>query len=296
MKICCVGISTLDRIFTVDALPTEDGKYFASNYKEQGGGPAATACVACARLGADAHMIARVGDDATGKAIIDELKDEKVVVDHMVVINGALSTQASILVDKEGSRVIVSYPSPSLVKSAKPLEAVDFSAYDLILADVRWHEGTKYAFQKAKELNIPTLLDADVTDQDIHDIVALATHCVFSHPGLLKFAKKDNVDEALKYAATVCPNYVYVTLGSKGVKYLEGSTILDQQGFKVDVVDTTGAGDVFHGAMAFAVASGYKIVKAIRFASACAALKCTKAGGRSGIPTFAEINKFLETH
>ena len=106
MRICCVGISVLDRIFTVDALPKEEGKFFASAFKEQGGGPAATAAVALARLGAQVDMIARVGDDATGRTIVDELAREGVGVDTMRINKGAQSTQASILVDKNGNRII----------------------------------------------------------------------------------------------------------------------------------------------------------------------------------------------
>lgn len=280
MKICCVGIATLDRILNVDTLPKEDGKYFAHGYKEQGGGPAATACVACARLGAQVDMIARVGDDSTGKVILEELKNEKVNVDKMVVIKDAISTSASILVDNEASRIIVSYPSPTLVKDPSSLEKIDFSQYDMVLADVRWHEGTKLAFSKAQKLGIPTLLDADVTDQDIHDIVKLATHCVFSKPGLKKFAKTEDLDQALAYAQQQCPQNVYVTLGADGVNYLDQGQIKHTDGFKVNAVDTTGAGDVFHGALAFA--------------QACSALKCTKPGGRDGIPTFAEVETFLQ--
>lgn len=293
MKICCVGITTLDRIMSVDFLPSKDGKYFAHGYKEQGGGPAATAAVAIARLGAEVDMIARVGDDATGKVIIDELVSEKVNTDHMVVIPGATSTSASILVDNEASRIIVSYPSPSLVADPSALEKIDFSSYDMVLADVRWVEGTRYAFEQAKKHGVPTLLDADITDKDIGELVGLATHCVFSKPGLQKFAKTEDIDAALDYAQTICPNSVYVTLGADGVNFLDNGQRYHKNGFKVNAVDTTGAGDVFHGAMAFALCDGKNKEDAITFAQGCSALKCTKPGGRSGIPNKAEVDAFI---
>lgn len=293
MKICCVGISVQDRIFNVDQLPTEEGKYFANKLTEQGGGPAATAAVACARLGIEVDMIARVGDDATGKAIITELNQEKVGTDKMCIIKGATSTQASILVDNSGNRVIVSYPSPSLIYDIKNLESIDFSQYDVVLADVRWTEGAKKAFELAKKHNIPTVLDADVTTQSIEDLVALADHSIFSEPGLKMFTGIEDIQEGLKLASNKTDGKVYVTLGSKGYSYLNCDKIIHVDGFKINVVDTTGAGDVFHGAFAVALCKKFDTAKCLQFSAATAAIKCTKSGGRAGIPTFQEVENFL---
>ncbi len=292
MKICCVGITTLDRIFTLDTLPVEEGKYFASNFKEQGGGPAATAAVAIARLGAQADMIARVGDDATGSAIIKELQDEGVNTEHMIVIKGATSTQASIFVDKDGSRIIVSYPSKSLVPDASALEKVDFSAYDMVLADVRWPEGALMAFTLAQKAGVPTLLDGDITPQSIDELVKLSSHAVFSKPGLLKYANMEDPMQALRHAGSNTKGRVYVTLGADGYCHLDCDTIKHSKGFKVNVKDTTGAGDVFHGALAYALCDGMGTDDALRFAAAVAALKCTQPGGRSGIPGLEQVKKF----
>ncbi|WP_281758062.1 PfkB family carbohydrate kinase [Succinatimonas hippei] len=292
MKILCVGISVQDRIFSVDSLPKEEGKFFARNFKEQGGGPAATAAVACARLGINTDMIARVGDDVTGEGIIAELKSEGVNVEKMRVIKNAISTQASILVDKKGNRIIVSYPSPSLDIDASFMDAIDFSQYDIVLADVRWHEGALKAFELAKKAGVPTVLDADTTPQPIDALVKLSSHAVFSKPGLIKFTECLDINKALKIAEDKTDGRVYVTLGDDGYSYIENGIIKHKNGFKVKVVDTTGAGDVFHGAFACALCLGYEIEPALKFAAATAALKCTKAGGRSGIPTINEVKEF----
>lgn len=296
MKICCVGITTQDRIFSLENLPHEDGKYFARDLKEQGGGPAATAAVACARLGAQVDMIARVGDDSTGKGILTELEQEGVNTSTMVIIEGATSTQAAIFVDKEGSRIIVSYPSPSLIADPKLLEKIDFSQYDMVLADVRWHEGALKAFELARAAGVPTLLDADTTPQPIDELVALSSHAVFSRPGLIKFAGTEDIDAALEYAAKKAAGEVYVTLGAEGYAFIECGKIVHIPGFKVSVVDTTGAGDVFHGAYAYALSKGMEKRGGLKFAAATAALKCTKQGGRSGIPSCAEVDEFCKNH
>lgn len=296
MKICCVGITTQDRIFTVENLPLGEGKFFASALKEQGGGPAATAAVAAARLGIEVDMIARVGDDATGKGILAELEHEGVGTSHMRVIKGAISTQAAITVDKDGNRIIVSYPSPSLTPDASFMDEIDFSQYDVVLADVRWHEGALKALTLGKAAGVPTVLDADITPQPINELVALSSYAIFSKPGLVKFAQTDDIDEALRSTAAIESGNIVVTLGSDGYKYVQNGTIVHTSGFKVKVVDTTGAGDVFHGAFAAALCLEKPQTEALKFAAATAALKCTKAGGRSGIPTREAVEDYCRSH
>ena len=297
MKICCVGISVQDRIFSLDSLPGTEGKYFAKSFNEQGGGPAATAAVTCARLGADTDLIARVGDDSTGKGIVAEIAAENVNTNNMIIVPGATSTQASILVDTHGHRIIVSYPSPDLPSTPAALENIDFSQYDAVLADVRWHEGALKAFYLAKKAGVPTVLDADVTPQPIGELVALASHSIFSEPGLKKFAGTDDLNEALCFAASKTEGRVYVTLGDAGYSYVKKDKIRSATSFKVDVVDTTGAGDVFHGAFAYALCCPEMSTgERLRFAAATAALKCTKQGGRSGIPDLNEVKKFCSEY
>ena len=294
MKICCIGIAVQDRIFTVKNLPQNEGKFFANNFREQGGGPAATAAVAIAKLGGEVDMIARIGADATGKAILEELEQYGVGTQYMRIIDGACSTQASITVDSQGKRIIISYPSPSLIPDADFLDHIDFSQYDLILADVRWHQGALKAFEIAKKLNIPTVLDADITDQPIDELVALSSHAIFSEPGLKKFTKLEDIDSALKKASVLTSGQVYVTLGENGYKFLDNSEIVHKLGFKVNVVDTTGAGDVFHGAFSYALGLKNNVVDCLNFAAATAALKCTKPGGRTGIPSYDEVKYLIQ--
>lgn len=296
MKILCAGIAVLDRIFTVDKLPAGEGKFFATDFKEQGGGPAATAAVACARLGLPVDMIARVGDDPTGKTILSELEDEHVGTGNMRVIAGALSTQAAITVDRQGSRIIVSYPSPSLIPSADFMQNIDFRQYNAVLCDVRWGQGALQAFRQAKEAGILRVLDADITDEPIDALVSLATHAVFSCPGLARFAGTEDRDKGLEYAAQHCGGEVIVTLGADGYAFLENGKIVRMPGFKVKAVDTTGAGDVFHGAFVSALTLGMSQREALRFAAATAAIKCTKSGGRSGIPDRKTVEGFLAVH
>ncbi|WP_148569847.1 sugar kinase [Leclercia adecarboxylata] len=292
-RIVCVGITVLDRIWYLDDLPKEGGKYVAKDYTEVGGGPAATAAVAAAKLGAEVDFIGRVGDDDTGRRLLAELESLGVNTRYTRVVKGARSSQSAVLVDASGERVIANYPSADLPATADWLKEIDFSQWDSVLADVRWHEGAKQAFTLARQQGVPTVLDADVTPQDIAELVALSDHAAFSAPGLKRLTRIDNPLDALKKAQTLTNGHVYVTQGCEGCYWLEKGELCHQPGYAVEVVDTTGAGDVFHGALALSLAQQMPSSEAVRFASAVAALKCTKPGGRAGIPDCDQTRSFL---
>ncbi|HGG5247953.1 TPA: sugar kinase [Salmonella enterica subsp. enterica serovar Paratyphi B] len=293
VRIACVGITVMDRIYYVEGLPTEGGKYVAKRYTEVGGGPAATAAVAAAKLGAQVDFIGRVGDDDTGNSLLAELESLGVNTRYTRRYTQAMSSQPAIMVDAKGERIIVNYPSPDLLPDADWLNDIDFSQWDVVLADVRWHDGAKQAFTLARQAGVMTVLDGDITPQDISELVALSDHAAFSEPGLARLTGMSEAIDALKKAQMLTNGHVYVTRGSEGCNWLEKAAVRHQPGFTVEVVDTTGAGDVFHGALAFGLASGYAIEEAVRFASGVAALKCTRPGGRAGIPDCEQTRSFL---
>ncbi|EHB8847575.1 sugar kinase [Salmonella enterica subsp. enterica serovar Alachua] len=293
VRIACVGITVMDRIYYVEGLPTEGGKYVAKRYTEVGGGPAATAAVAAAKLGAQVDFIGRVGDDDTGNSLLAELESLGVNTRYIRRYTQAMSSQSAIMVDAKGERIIVNYPSPDLLPDADWLNDIDFSQWDVVLADVRWHDGAKQAFTLARQAGVMTVLDGDITPQDISELVALSDHAAFSEPGLARLTGMREAIDALKKAQILTNGHVYVTRGSEGCNWLEKAAVRHQPGFTVEVVDTTGAGDVFHGALAFGLASGYAIEEAVRFASGVAALKCTRPGGRAGIPDCEQTRSFL---
>jgi len=292
-RIACVGITVLDRIWYLADLPKEGGKYVANNYTQVGGGPAATAAVAAAKLGADVDFIGRVGDDDTGSRLLAELESLGVNTRFTRIFKGARSSQSAVLVDASGERIIANYPSPDLPAEADWLQDIDFSQWDVVLADVRWHDGAKQALTLARQQGVTTVLDADITPQDIADLVALSDHAAFSAPGLQRLTQIAEAESAVKKAQTLTNGHVYVTQGKDGCYWLEKGALSYLPAFKIDVVDTTGAGDVFHGALAVGLAQNQPAQDAVRFASAVAALKCTRPGGRAGIPDCDQTRSFL---
>ena len=292
-RIACVGITVLDRIWYLADLPKEGGKYVANNYTEVGGGPAATAAVAAAKLGADVDFIGRVGDDDTGSRLLAELESLGVNTRFTRIFKGARSSQSAVLVDASGERIIANYPSPDLPEEADWLQDIDFSQWDVVLADVRWHDGAKQALTLARQQGVTTVLDADITPQDIAELVALSDHAAFSAPGLQRMTQIAEAESALKKAQTLTNGHVYVTQGKDGCYWLEKGALSHLPAFQIDVVDTTGAGDVFHGALAVGLTQNQPAQDAVRFASAVAALKCTRPGGRAGIPDCDQTRSFL---
>ena len=173
-----------------------------------------------------------------------------------------------------------------------PLERV--ADANVVLADLRWLEATRTVFSRARKEGVPTVLDADLGAREaLPDLLRVTDYAIFSAPALREFAHGSTDEQRLADILTRGPRHAGVTLGAEGYAWAEVGRQGGQPGFKVDVVDTTGAGDAFHGAFALALAEGLSVEDCARLACAVAALKCTRLGGRGGLPTRKEVEAFL---
>ncbi|MDQ8728470.1 sugar kinase [Bradyrhizobium sp. LHD-71] len=293
VRVICLGLSALDQVWRVDRLFSgESEKIKSLDYSMVGGGMAANAAVAIARLGGAVAFWGRGGDDAAGHEMRSALTGERIDVANFRLFADGRSSVSGVIVDKSGERQIVnfrgSYPEQA---GWLPLEEVaDASA---VLADPRWVEGAATLFSKARALGVPTVLDGDVADAEVFErLLPLTDHAVFSEPALAAFAGSASGASLASLARFHC-RVVAVTRGQDGVSWLENGREQRQAAFPVDVVDTTGAGDVFHGAYAFAIGAGLEVRDAMAFAAATAAMKCTHSGGRAGIPTIDDCLAFI---
>jgi sulfofructose kinase len=295
-RVICVGIAVLDRIFRVRNLPGGAGKFFASTLEEVGGGPAASGAVAVARLGGAASLWSRVGADAAGAVICDGLAREGVDVAAIRRYPGAWSSTASICIDARGERQIVTFADPALDPDPGFLPLHQLADAGAALADMRWPQGAAAVLRAAAARDIPGVLDADaVPDPDAAaPLLARASHVVFSEPGLIAATGIADPHAALRAVRARAPGWLAATLGARGAISLDADAVQDWPAFPVRAVDTLGAGDTFHGAFALALAERRPIAVAMRFAAAAAAIKCTRPGGRAGIPLRAEVDRFLE--
>ena len=289
-------MSALDAIYRVPAIPAIPTKVLASGYTECGGGMAANASVAVARLGARASYWGRVGDDGLGDRILGQLAAEGVDIGGVRRIAGCLSPSSAILVADDGERLICAYNDPLLDPDASWLPLDQIPAFGAILTDVRWPVGAAAVLDAAKAFGIPAVFDGDVGPREARlDLAARATHVVFSESGLASAAGTGTPGEALARIAQSVPGIIGVTLGADGFLWRDGETEHRIPAPRIVAVDTLAAGDVWHGAFTLALAERRELVDAARFANAAAALKCTRAGGRSGAPSRAEVDAYLGT-
>ncbi|MEA5097745.1 MAG: sugar kinase [Burkholderiaceae bacterium] len=294
--IICLGKSTLDRIWPLPSLPTTGGKYRATGYLELGGGMAATAAVAVARLGAKASFCGCAGDDAAGQAMRSELTRYGVDVTQFRLFPDARSSVSAVIVSGDGERMIVNFSGENIPQCASWLEVGNVATAGAVLADVRWAEGASTMYAAAQAHGIPTVLDGEAAHADTFAmLLPLVDHAIFSLPGLRSFSGDRIVDhaESLQNIRELGCRIAAVTLGAQGALWLDERGLHHQPAFATKVVDTTGAGDVFHGAYALALAEGMDVPTAMRFSSGVAALKCSHYGGRAGIPERAEVEQFL---
>lgn len=293
-RIICLGLSALDYIWTVDALPgAEASKTAAGNFATKGGGMAATAAVTVARLGGEARFWGRAGADAEGRWMRAALAAEGVNVEAMRLFEGARSSISGVFVDRLGERRIANFRGADLPVAADwlPLEAI--RGADAVLSDPRWPEGTQALFAAARAAAVPTVLDADMADDAIFEsLLPLTDHAIFSEGALAAFAGAEGLARAASFGCAVTA----VTRGARGVEWLRDGKRDTVPAYPVEVVDTTGAGDVFHGAYAYALGAGGTVEEIMTFASAVAALKCTRPDGRSGIPTLDETLDLWRRH
>lgn len=292
-EVFCLGLAIQDTILTVTAIPTEPVKVYASARREVGGGPAATASVAIARLGGKARFAGRLGNDPTGMTLRRELSDEAVDVTWLRLFEGFQSPGSVILVDGRGERLIVAYADPDLPRAADWLTPSNLG--DAVLCDLSWPEGALQCLKMAQAQGLPAVLDADISRHgrdEVAAMVAAADHVVFSRPGLAQFTGMDAIEAGLRKAALPSHKLIGVTDGADGLYWLDGRQMRNARPPAVAVVDTIGAGDAFHGALALALARKVPLEKAIAFANAVAALKCTRPGGRAGLPTAEALARF----
>ncbi len=295
IELICLGHAALDHVYLVERFPSGAVKMRAHRAVEAGGGMAASASVAAARLGGAVAFWGRVGDDSAGATIRAELRREGVEVSGLLECAGGVSSSSAILVDAAGDRIIVNHRGEGLAEAPDflPLERVRQAR--AVLVDVRWPQGSVALMARARADGVATVVDLDVGNAEhAGDLLPLADHAVFSQPGLAEFSPDLPVEDGLRRARAMGAGIVGVTLGEHGYRWLDHDGVLRiQTGFAVEVVDTTGAGDAFHGAYALGVARGMSDSACARLASAAAALKCTHPGARAGLPRMDAVVAFL---
>lgn len=295
-KIVGIGANVYDTLITLTNYPKEDTKMRSQSIKISGGGPCATGIVAASKLGAPCAFIGNISSDNGGKFLLDDFKRFGVSTEFISVLDGYNSFSSCIWLSMESATRTCVFDKGNLpptviddtIKEAvKNAEVLMVDGNDLSAAI----EGAKIA----RENGTKVLYDAGGLYDGIEELLPLSDILIPSEEFALAITKTQNADDAAKILfEKYNPTVVVITQGKKGGVMFDGKELKHYPILPATVVDSNGAGDVFHGAFAFAVTKGYTMYNACIFSSAVSALKCTKVGARDAVPAFEETIKFLK--
>lgn len=290
IDVLCIGHASYDLVLPVDHHPEADEKCFASGLIGAGGGPAANAAVAVARLGGTAAFAGYLGLDHFGNLHLDELRTEG-VSDDLIVRGNSPTPLSMILVKPDGKRTVVTYKAGAPVLDPGQIDFSDVQSKAILFDG---HEPAISVLQamEARKRGIVTVLDAGSVHAGTVQLAPLCGCVIASEKFARDFCKEKDPRAAVRSIAGICPVAV-VTLGAGGLVWAAGGKSGELSAFPVKAVDTTGAGDIFHGAFTLRKAMGDDLPSALRYASAAAALGCSRMGARPSIPRKEEVREFL---
>jgi len=291
VDVLCVGHACWDLNFCVDHHPGEDEKTIAADFAACGGGPAANAAVTAARLGCSAAFAGYLGTDPHGKLHLDEFTEHG--VNTALLVRGKQPTPLSVSLSKpDGRRALVNYRGATRPLSA---EQTDVSCLRprVVLFDGHEPAISLEWFSAAEKAGVPSVLDAGSLHDGTRNLCRRVGHLVASAKFAASITGTHDMQLALGKLSGMSP-VVVITMGPEGLLWQRGDRCGHLAAFPVEAVDTTGAGDTFHGAYSAGIARGMTFDQTLRFASAAAALCCRIQGARRGIPTLAETEIFLQ--
>jgi sulfofructose kinase len=295
-RILCIGMPVRDLTFRIEELPRRGSKVNAGHFEEIAGGNGLNAAIGIVRLGGRASICGPMGDarETSAKYIFDKLVQEGIDSKHIVHMPGLVTPISNIMIDPSGERTIVTFRDPRLWKVRLPDAGKLLEDCAAILTENRCAEFCTDLCVEARRRGIPVIVDVDRPMSLSEGLLTASSHLVFSSESLQATAGIADDAEALLKIAKLTPSFLAGTRGPQGTIWVDQQQTLQQtSAFPVHTVDTLGAGDVFHGAFALAVTENQDIPTALRFASAAAALKCTRFGGAFAAPQRTEVEELL---
>ena len=295
-RVLCIGMPVRDLTFNTPGVPGRGSKENATGFDEICGGNALNAAIGIVRLGGRASIFGPMGDskETSSRFIFDQMAHEGIETRHLIHMPGLVTPISAVMIDPSGERTIVTFRDPKLWHVKVPDFDTLLDDCDAILTESRCAEFCTDLCAEARRRGIPVIVDVDRTMSLREGLLTASSHLVFSSEALQSTASVRDNAEALKKIAKFTPSFVAGTRGAQGTLWLdEQHKLRETPAFPVHTVDTLGAGDVFHGAFALAITESQDIPSALRFASAAAALKCTRFGGAFAAPQRAEVEQLL---
>ncbi|WP_427050855.1 ribokinase [Paenibacillus sp. TC-CSREp1] len=290
-NICVIGSSSIDLVVTSSRRPGAGETVLGQSFKTVPGGKGANQAVAAARLGAEVVMIGRVGDDTFGTDILENFKANHVNTSYVKPVTHCESGTAHIILAEGDNSIVVVEAANREVTPAYVDEAAEAIRHaDIVLIQQEIPEETViHVSQLCAEYQTPLLLNPAPAREVPQEVIDNASYITPNeHEAEILFKGMKPAEALRQY-----PNKLFITEGSKGVRYFDGNEEVLVPTYKVEAVDTTGAGDTFNAAFAVALAEGNSIQDSVRFANRAASLSVTKFGAQGGMPTRNEVEASL---
>lgn len=291
-----MGLNAVDHICVVPRFPRYEEKLRMDDFTRTVGGQVASALVACARWGLKAKYIGKVGGDEMGDFSLASLKAEGIDLTDVRRIEGAMNQFAFILVDAStGERTIIWRRDDRLRMLPEEVSEDMVRQGRFLLVDGHDAPAAARAARLAKEAGVKVIVDAETIKDGTRQLVEASHYVVCSKDFPAALTGQASLEAALAKIRQSGPGCVVSTLGRDGAIGLCGEGMVRSPGFKVACIDSTGAGDVFHGAFIYGLVMGWGTERILEFSNAAAALNCTMIGARGGIRPLEEIFDLIET-
>ena len=300
-KLIVLGGINMDLIVKTDDIPQKGKTALASSLTFKPGGKGLNQAIAARKSGNQITLVGKIGSDDFGKDLIKFLKNESINLDFLTISQNNKTGIALVTVDKKSDNTIVFLPASNDDLSPNDIEQIKFNKGDIALTTFEIPTKTSYEFfKKAKKAGALTVLNPSPAIPIKNKIFNLTDFLVLNETELAFYTNShitenlDTITRLVKKIRIFPKQIVIVTLGSKGSLALKNKNIIFAKAFKVNPVESTGAGDCFLGALISALAKDSNLEKALIFANAAAAISVQNIGANA--PTKSQVETFLKEH
>lgn len=288
-----LGIMPLDILFTIDRFPAPGGKLDAESMVIQGGGPIPNVLVGLSRFGLTTAVVTALGDDYAGEIGLREIAKDRVNTDQVLIKKNHMSDTAIGFVERNSGRRTIALHRGARVTPGD-LNTAKLPRPRLIHLDGRDLQACIKLARWARRVGAVVTFDIGSIRNDVSPIFPLVDHLIVADSYAFPFTGTRSSRRATRKLAMLSKGTIVVTEGVAGSTGFENGRFTSFPAYKVSNIDTTGAGDAFHAGYIFALLRGEPMAERLKFGAATAALKCTKPGARTGIPTLEQVHKFLK--
>lgn len=286
-----VGLNATDTLISVSHFPGPGSKADVRSLQVMPGGQVATAVVACARWGLRTRYVGTLGDDAAGEIHRQAFAG---VETQITTVPNCHSAQSHIIVDGQGERSVLWHRDPRLALPPEELKREWITTARALLVDGCDTAAATQAARWAREVGIPVIADLDDVYPNVERLLENVDYLIVSRDFPKRISGKADLREALRWLQQrFGSRMAAATLGTEGVLARDSTQFYESAAYRVPVVDTTGAGDIFHAGFIFGLLQNWPLQRILDFACAAAALNCTAAGARGKIASVNEIEELV---